>query len=65
MKCPQCNGLNDRVANNRHKENHTVVRRRRECLDCGHRWTTYEFMAESLKKKEDNDMMKFLGEDDG
>lgn len=53
MKCPQCGGLDDRVANGRQKADNTIMRRRRECLACQHRWTTYEFMADSLKDKED------------
>lgn len=64
MKCPKCNGLNDRVANGRQKQDHTVMRRRRECLNCGHRWTTYEFMAESLRKDNNKELIeKFLGEE--
>lgn len=50
MKCPKCGNLDDRVVNNRHKKSHRVVRRRRECLECHHRWTTYEFDADDLSK---------------
>jgi len=42
MKCPYCGFLNDRVVDSREGKDHQVVRRRRECLSCRHRFTTYE-----------------------
>jgi len=42
MKCPFCGDDNDRVIDTRPSEGGEAVRRRRECLNCGRRFTTYE-----------------------
>ena len=42
MKCPRCGQDNDRVVDSRAVRDGSAVRRRRECLDCGERFTTYE-----------------------
>lgn len=42
MRCPFCEGLRDRVVDSREAQNGQVIRRRRECLDCHRRFTTYE-----------------------
>jgi len=42
MKCPYCQVDNDRVIDTRPSEDGAAIRRRRECLKCGHRYTTYE-----------------------
>jgi len=42
MKCPYCGFLNDHVIDSRESKDHTTIRRRRECLSCNHRFTTYE-----------------------
>jgi transcriptional repressor NrdR len=42
MKCPQCQCLDDKVNDSRIVKDGSGVRRRRECLNCGHRFTTYE-----------------------
>lgn len=42
MRCPYCNGIRDRVIDSRPSDDSTSIRRRRECLDCGERFTTYE-----------------------
>lgn len=42
MKCPFCGSEKDKVTDTRATEDNTVIRRRRECLDCGRRFTTYE-----------------------
>src|SRR5688572_14507432 len=42
MKCPHCNHPEDHVIDSRPVETASVIRRRRECLDCGKRFTTYE-----------------------
>ncbi len=42
MHCPLCNGETTRVVDSRPAESGTAIRRRRECLACGHRFTTYE-----------------------
>jgi len=54
MKCPNCGSLNDKVVDTRQSKDGTVIRRRRECLDCGFRFTTYERYEEEkivVKKK--------------
>ena len=42
MKCPNCEGNDDRVVDSRPSDDGTTIRRRRECLLCGSRFTTYE-----------------------
>ena len=47
MKCPYCNTDSDRVVDSRSVRDGAGVRRRRECLNCGRRFTTYEYVEES------------------
>jgi transcriptional repressor NrdR len=42
MKCPHCQQDNDRVIDSRAAQDGMAIRRRRECLACRHRYTTYE-----------------------
>ncbi|MBM7555400.1 transcriptional regulator NrdR [Halanaerobacter jeridensis] len=42
MKCPYCTNLESKVIDSRATEDNTTIRRRRECLNCGKRFTTYE-----------------------
>jgi len=42
MKCPYCNNLETGVLDSRDSEDLTTIRRRRECLKCQKRFTTYE-----------------------
>ena len=42
MKCPFCRADNDRVIETRTSDDGFVIRRRRSCLTCGRRYTTYE-----------------------
>lgn len=42
MKCPFCGGTNTQVKDSRDTIDETAIRRRRECPDCGGRFTTYE-----------------------
>src|SRR5215471_8894946 len=46
MKCPFCSGVNDRVVDSRESREGEVIRRRRECLACGRRFTSYETIEE-------------------
>lgn len=46
MICPFCNHLQDRVVDSRESKEGDVVRRRRECLSCNRRFTTYERIDE-------------------
>ena len=42
MRCPFCNENSDRVVDSRESREGHTIRRRRECLDCGRRYTSYE-----------------------
>ncbi len=42
MKCPVCSHIEDKVVDSRPVEEGAAIRRRRECLHCKHRFTTYE-----------------------
>ena len=42
MKCPFCGHLSDKVVDSREGKEGEVIRRRRECQDCGRRFTSYE-----------------------
>lgn len=42
IKCPNCEGNDDRVVDSRPSDDGSSIRRRRECLLCGSRFTTYE-----------------------
>ncbi len=42
MKCPVCNAQVSRVLESREVEDGASIRRRRECVKCSHRFTTYE-----------------------
>lgn len=46
MKCPYCAHLGDKVVDSRESKEGEVVRRRRECLECGRRFTSYERIDE-------------------
>ncbi len=47
MKCPFCGNLEDKVIDSRQSKEGTEIRRRRECLECGRRFTTYEKIEET------------------
>ena len=44
MKCPQCSFEEDKVVDSRTTKEGEAIRRRRECLKCGFRFTTYEYI---------------------
>lgn len=44
MRCPYCGNKNDAVIDSRMSKNSSSVRRRRECLKCKKRFTTYEYV---------------------
>ena len=46
MRCPHCHGQDDKVIESRHNAAGTSIRRRRECLQCGYRFTSYEHIEE-------------------
>ena len=61
MKCPFCGYEESKVVDSRHSEDGSSIRRRRECLSCGKRFTTYE-TVESLPLvviKKDNSRQSF------
>jgi transcriptional repressor NrdR len=49
MRCPKCTSIEDKVIDSRIARDGNSIRRRRECLECGHRFTTNEeFVRDSL-----------------
>jgi transcriptional repressor NrdR len=46
VKCPYCAHLGDKVVDSRESKEGEVIRRRRECLECGRRFTSYERIDE-------------------
>lgn len=46
MKCPYCEFLDSKVIDSRPTDEGQAIRRRRECIDCGKRFTTYEKIEE-------------------
>lgn len=44
MKCPFCSSIKDKVVDSRSSSGDTSIRRRRECLKCKKRFTTYEYV---------------------
>ena len=49
VRCPFCKEDQDKVIDSRSSEGGRVIRRRRECLVCSRRFTTYEKVGESFK----------------
>ena len=61
MRCPYCGYQESKVVDSRHSDDNTSIRRRRECLSCQKRFTTYE-TVESLPMvvvKKDNSRQSF------
>jgi transcriptional repressor NrdR len=48
MKCPACSNMENKVIDSRMNKEGDIIRRRRECLSCGDRFTTYERLEKSL-----------------
>ena len=48
MKCPFCNNLDSKVVDSRPDKGGSTIRRRRECEQCGKRFTTHERIEEML-----------------
>jgi transcriptional repressor NrdR len=68
MRCPFCSKIEDKVVDTRPSDNDQVIRRRRECLGCARRFTTYERVDEILPlvvkkdgRREPFDRTKILG----
>jgi transcriptional repressor NrdR len=47
MQCPKCHHNNSRVIDSRQADDGRVIRRRRECENCGYRFTTFERIEEA------------------
>lgn len=68
MRCPYCARTEDKVVDTRPSEDDQMIRRRRECLMCGRRFTTYERVEEAMPiiakkdgRREPYDRVKLLG----
>jgi len=48
MKCPYCTEINNKVIDSRLSKDGRTIRRRRECIECGRRFTTYEKLEDVL-----------------
>lgn len=48
MRCPFCSATEDKVVDTRPSDGEQIIRRRRECVGCGRRFTTYERVEEVL-----------------
>lgn len=49
MRCPFCNADNDKVIDSRGSDGARCIRRRRECLECSRRFTTYERVEDKIR----------------
>jgi transcriptional repressor NrdR len=47
VRCPGCSSLDDKVVDSRLADDGAAIRRRRECLTCGRRFTTFERLEEA------------------
>ena len=45
MRCPKCTSIEDKVIDSRISKEGSSIRRRRECLECGHRYSTTEMLV--------------------
>jgi transcriptional repressor NrdR len=61
MKCPFCGDMEDKVIDSRMSGEGLSIRRRRECLQCGKRFTTYEYVEKDplMVVKRDGTRKKF------
>ena len=48
MKCPYCSKIDNKVIDSRLSKDGRTIRRRRECMDCDRRFTTYERLEDTL-----------------
>ena len=48
MRCPGCGSTENKVIESRHIADGSSIRRRRECIDCGYRFTSYEQIEEKM-----------------
>ncbi len=45
MRCPKCTSIEDKVIDSRISREGSTIRRRRECLECGYRYSTTELVV--------------------
>jgi transcriptional repressor NrdR len=64
MRCPECGCQDDKVIDSRASREGATIRRRRECVGCGHRFTTYEEVEHTglMVLKRDNRREEFSKE---
>lgn len=64
MRCPKCGCQDDKVVDSRASREGAAIRRRRECIACGHRYTTYEAIERPklMVLKRDGRTEEFSGE---
>ena len=64
MKCPKCHTDNTKVNDSRPNDDNSTIRRRRECTECGYRFTTYERLETTpiVVIKKDNSREAFESE---
>jgi len=59
MKCPYCHNTESKVIDSRYTDGYNTIRRRRECLKCGERFTTYERIEDTpllvIKKNDERE----------
>ena len=71
MKCPYCAHLGDKVVDSRESREGEVIRRRRECLGCGRRFTSYErideipYMVTGILNKHPRSAMQLMRSQNG
>ena len=58
MRCPKCGALDDKVIDSRLSKDGATIRRRRTCLDCETRFTTYEVLERSELRVEKRDLRR-------
>ena len=52
MKCIKCGKRNDKIVDSRKRHDGVVVRRQRECQECGCRWETFELSLKDICTKD-------------
>src|SRR4029434_6625148 len=50
MRCPKCGSRDDKVIDSRQSRDSSSIRRRRQCLKCGYRFTTYEEIERAYRR---------------
>ena len=65
MKCPFCGFQESKVVDSRHSDDNLSIRRRRECLGCQRRFTTYEMVEdEAVQQAVFTKFMQMMDDED-